>query len=108
MIDPEIKNYIDQTGQQNRGFIPYHIHNGIDSPKIPSGFQTGNFEFLGGSPNKITISNPFITINSIIIHSLKAIGGTVGNVTYTTTGRSATFFSSSSTDVSSIDYIITN
>lgn len=33
MIDPEIQQAID--GNKMEGLIPYHIHNGIDSPKIP-------------------------------------------------------------------------
>jgi hypothetical protein len=57
----------------------------------------------------VTVSNNSVTSSSIILVSRKTAGGTIGTFSYTlTSGTSFTITSSSSTDTSTVEYVIIN
>lgn len=54
----------------------------------------------------VTVANQLITANSIVMLSRLGAGGTLGNLSYTTSAGSLVITSSSGTDTSSIIYFI--
>lgn len=66
--------------------------------------RAGNAVLVGGT---VTVTNSTVTANTIVMHARKTIGGTVGNMSYTTSaGASFTINSSSGTDTSTISYFL--
>jgi len=72
--------------------------------KSGTGQRAGNATLVAGT---VTVTNTSITANSVIIPSRKTAGGTVGDLTYTTSaGASFTINSANILDTSVVSYLI--
>ena len=85
---------------------------GIGSPCVTSCYVTltqGTFTINGATP--VTVANPLMTANSVVLFGLKTVGGTVSpsmpNVLTTTPGTGFTVGGTAS-DTSVYNYVILN
>lgn len=66
--------------------------------------RAGNATLVAGT---VTVANPSVTANTLVMHSRKTIGGTAGNLTYTlTAGTSFTINSDNAADTSVVSYFL--
>lgn len=66
--------------------------------------RAGNAVLVGGT---VTVTNSTVTANTLVMHARKTIGGTVGNMRYTTSaGNSFTITSDQAADTSTVSYFL--
>ena len=93
--------------------IPYHIHNGADSPLVYKTTFPGSVQLSSGVA---VINNPYVYLNSIIIYSYGVVGATIGilyisNIdigTFSITSKKTDNSGTQTTDTSYINYLIIN
>lgn len=90
------KAKVDQNGEFTAQ--KYNLNTGINS-------SAGNAVLVGGT---ISITTTAATANSIVMLTRKTSGGTIGNLTYTTSAGGISINSDSVSDTSTVSYLIIN
>jgi len=113
-----------QSGQYSVTKVPYHIHNNIDAPFIPStnitGLSAGGFTVVatgtsgalgsgGFRAGLIGVANANITTSSIIVFSRNLAQGTLGNLSiFSQPAGNVYFVSDNAGETSTLNYIVVN
>ena len=111
-IQQGIKDYMRES-QYSVTQIPYHLHNGVDSPLIPSNMIYGQVQLVSGVA---TVNNPHISLTSLIFLSNAAASITFGLLyvsyqtakSFTITSKKPDMSGTQTADVSFINYLIIN